>query len=78
MKRLGIILSYNSLSGYGIIKDKNGQKIRFHNEDNRIVYNRFEVVQFCIGMVNNRLVALEIIKIPDSEGKTMSLGNLYS
>ena len=49
--RTGMVLSYNKEVKYGFIKDLNGQKIRFHNEDASTIFNIGDIVQFRIGLM---------------------------
>lgn len=59
--RTGMVLSYNKEIKYGFIKDLNGQKIRFHNEDVSIIFNIGDIVQFRIGLMKNRPLAVNVI-----------------
>jgi len=60
--RTGIVLSYNKEVKYGFIKDLNGQKIRFYNED-EMDYCAGDIVQFKIGVMKNRPLAINVILI---------------
>lgn len=59
--RKGIVLSYNKDVKYGFIKDLNGQRIRFYNDDNSIILNVGNLVQFAIGIIKNRPCAVNIL-----------------
>ena len=59
--RTGVVLSYNKEVKCGFIKDLNGQKIRFYNEDEKILYGIGDIVHFKIGVVKNRPIAINVI-----------------
>lgn len=59
--RTGVVLSYNKEVKYGFIKDLNGQKIRFYNEDETMTFSIGDIVQFKIGVIKNRPMAVGII-----------------
>ncbi|MCX3264870.1 hypothetical protein [Pedobacter agri] len=67
--RKGIVLSYNKVVKYGFIKDLNGQKIRFYNEDGLIILNVGDLVQFAIGIIKNRPCAVKIIILCRNQSK---------
>lgn len=67
--RKGIVLSYNHVVKYGFIKDLNGQKIRFYNEDDLIIFIVGDLVQFAIGVIKNRACAVNVIVACRSRNK---------
>lgn len=70
--RTGIVLSYNISIRCGFIKDNNGQKIRFYNQDPFIVFKRFDVVRFDIAYQSVCLMAVNIMPVLDTRGNKMS------
>ncbi|MDQ1142751.1 hypothetical protein [Pedobacter agri] len=71
--RTGTILSYNKKIKQGVIKDANGQKIRFLNANDKVVYKAFEVVRFEIAFVNSHLRAINIDPVIDGIGNRLNL-----
>ncbi|RZK55615.1 MAG: hypothetical protein EOO87_07460 [Pedobacter sp.] len=67
--RKGIVLSYNKDVKYGFIKDLNGQKIRFYKDDDSIILNVGDLVQFAIGVIKNRPCAVNIIMLYRTQSK---------
>lgn len=70
--RTGIVLSYNTGIRCGFIKDNNGQKIRFYNQDPFVVFKRFDVVRFDISFQSVCLMAVNLMPVLDSTGKKRS------
>lgn len=61
--RTGVIISYNQKVRLGIIKDSNSQKIRFFNENEKVIYKRLDSVTFEIAFVDASLMAVEIVLV---------------
>lgn len=58
--RTGIVISFNKLSGAGILLDSNNQTIRFMNENIKRTPLKGDQVSFEIGYNNNNLIAKNI------------------
>ena len=71
--RTGVVIAYNKNVQQGIIKDGNGQKINFFNEDVKIVYHQLDIIRFEIAPVNGRLMAINISPVIDNGGKRVTL-----
>ncbi|WP_083837973.1 hypothetical protein [Pedobacter agri] len=71
--RTGIVIAYNSKVKIGIIKDSNGQKIRFYLEGVAITFRRFDVVQFNISFIAGSLRAIDVIHVLDRNGKPVTM-----
>lgn len=71
--RTGVVVSYNSIISCGFIKDGNKQKIRFFNENPKLIFKRLDVVRFSVGFVDNSLRAVNITPVVDVSGSTVSL-----
>ena len=67
--RKGIVLSYNKDVKYGFIRDLNGQKIRFYNDDDLVILNVGDLVQFAIGVIKNRPCAVNIMMLCRNQNK---------
>lgn len=67
--RKGIVLSYNKDVKYGFIKDLNGQRIRFYNENQSIIFKPGDLVHFAIGIVKKRPCAVNIIVVCRTQGE---------
>ncbi|RZK14363.1 MAG: hypothetical protein EOO86_18710 [Pedobacter sp.] len=76
--RTGIILSYNRAARYGFVKDINGQKIRFYNEDPLTFFQRLDVVRFRIAFIGSCLRAVNVIHVIDKHGKTISMRTMIN
>lgn len=64
--RTGIILSFNKLASVGVLKDVNGQTIKFYANEAELILARGENVSFDIAFRNRGLVAVNL-KVFDRE-----------
>jgi len=71
--RTGIVISYNPPVRFGLIKDCNGQKIRFFNDDQNWVFRRFDVVRFSVAYLDAGLRAVNVTAVIDAQGNSVSL-----
>lgn len=69
--RMGIIVVYNNVSGFGIIRDSNGEKIRFDILTNKCRFAKLNKVTFQIALLDKGLRAVDLLVIDDTYEKLL-------
>ncbi len=71
--RTGIVISYNKEEKQGLIKDNNGQNIKFYIEGNAETFEHLDVVKFNIAFISNSLRAVNVMHVLDRQGKPVTI-----